>query len=215
MMDEIQLKYIQIGTSAKGHLYCSGDDLYYFISIHGSKVKSYNSQIKEIYKLIVQNLKLSLKECETNFEIKNILPEIEFLNYDLDNSKNGTIHFNYDVTFYWYDYMNKNISEIILPRGCKVSIHKNDKLEVPINIVLRFYFNLFSNNLLSVPTFGKYERELYSFKQAARINRALVRSIILELKLKHPEMDVEFYNDIRYLTHFDVNGFTDATDIVL
>lgn len=213
-MEDLQQKYIQTNISSQGYLYCSGDEVYYSLSIHTSKIRSFNIQMKEIYKHLVSKLTISLKTIDTNFALENISNEISFLNYNFDNNENGTINFKYDISFYWFNYIENSINEIWLPRGCKISIYKNDKLDYPLHIVLRFYFNLFSNNLLSVATYGKYEKELYYFKPAARINRAIVRNIILELKFKHPEIEIEFSNEIGWLTNFDEFGFTEETDYV-
>lgn len=213
-MEELQHKYISVSTSSQGYLYCSGDSLSYSFDFRADKNRSCDLIIKEIYRHFISKLDLSLREIDTNFELENNLDDIQFLNYNFDLHRNGFIHFEFDIPFIWFNYLNNNFSQIELPRGCKLSVYLNDKLDVPINIVLKLYFNLFSNNLLSVATYGKNEKELYYFKPAARVNRAIVRNAIIEIKLKYPDVIIEFSNEIGWFNNFDEYGFTEKTDFV-
>ncbi|MBP6567231.1 MAG: hypothetical protein KA270_08685 [Saprospiraceae bacterium] len=146
-----------------------------------------------------------------HFDVKNMN---EFKDYDFNVEINGSIICESDIQLIWFNSQNRELKEINLPLGCRLIINKNDKLDDSVSIFLHFNFNLFSNNLLSIARYGKSEKELYYFKPAARINRALVRSAVLELKLKHPEVEIEFNNEIGWLSNFDKYGFTEETDYV-
>ncbi|HMS30446.1 MAG TPA: hypothetical protein PKD32_11380 [Saprospiraceae bacterium] len=210
-MEDLNLKYIKVRPYGKCAWACCGDDVSYSLNISNSNSLNYQNQILNIYNQLKDSLQLTFKNIET-VNYNSIQTENEFLNMTFQN--NGSVFIENDIQLYWFDYIKNTISEICLPKGCKLSIYKNDNLEYPISIVLRFYFNLFSNNLVSVESYGKYEKELYYFKPAARINRAIVRNAILELKIKHPEIEIEFNNEIGWLSNFDEFGFTEETDFV-
>ena len=212
-MEDFQLKYIQIGINYHGNEYCCGDSVSYSFVIRRINILDYSKQIKQIFYFLKSKFQLSenlIKEAY-HFDVKNMN---EFKDYDFNVEFNGSIICESDIQLIWFNSQNRELKEINLPLGCRLIINKNDKLDDSVSIFLHFNFNLFSNNLLSIARYGKSEKELYYFKPAARINRALVRSAVLELKLKHPEVEIEFNNEIGWLSNFDKYGFTEETDYV-
>ena len=212
-MNKEQRIYIQTDRNQEGDIYCSGDGFSFMFTFPLEAIIDFETVIREFYLSLRNKLKLYFKSIEVvNFDaIKN---EADFLNKKFKREINGSVFFEFDIPMYWFNGASDHISELVLPRGIRMSIYKNDKLADALNLTIGVNFNLFSNNLVSIQTRGTSTPELYYFRPAARINRAIFRSAMVELCINNPLSRLDFFSNIGRLQNFDKYGFNENTDFV-
>jgi len=206
--------YVLIEKNKEDFFQCQGDDISYTFNFAKDLNIDFGKLVNHVYFCFKENLQLKFRYIDTvNFE--EIKGERDLNSFVQLNNKDGSIFITSDIPMYWEDNVENIISQILLPMGCKISVFKNVGLPNPLSIVLRFYFNLFSNNLVSVKSKGTYQPELYDFKIGARLNRAIVKSCILRVLLEYKEkVEIEFDSNIGRLSGFDEFGFTNKTDFL-
>ncbi|MBK8564836.1 MAG: hypothetical protein IPN76_16240 [Saprospiraceae bacterium] len=192
-----------------------------FYSIDGNKIS--NQDFVDLIKKVYQSAKTELR-LKWRKQVKGRFHDEPDLNNEADllslflpeDGKYYALSLCLDASFYWFDSNNESIGQILLPGGCIIDCIKwvYDGTSANVSINLYYEFNLFSNHICSVGTWGTTTPELTYFEPAAILNRKMMRDFAKKTS-EETGMITEFSTQKNRVIPYDMYGYLDNADYKL
>lgn len=115
---------------------------------------------------------------------------------------------------YWYDVKSNSVTIISLPGGCTMGFSQSPftAMSSNVTIYINYEFNLFSNHICSLDSWGTINPKLTYFEPAAKLNREMVRNFAKKI-VESTGMIPDFSTHKNRVIPYDLEyGYLDDAD---